>query len=100
MRYASSLAESIPGVLPPGQILSGHVLLWDWNESEVRDMLGVLSVENARIFLMSKTFSPVSRDGDAQWKKEPVYGTEYCLKQLDKDFITAVCLSFLQHACV
>lgn len=89
--YATSIAENVKYPTPRSHLLSGSTLTWDWDEKLVRETLAGLVVENGRVVVMGKDHSTVGQTGP--WSSEPWYGTEYTVKKLEEDFVTAVSAS-------
>ena len=74
--------------IPRSLLLSGPSLTWDWDAELVRDTLNQLSVENSRVLVMSK--DPRMDEFVDNWSSEPWYGTQYSVRRLDAEILSAV----------
>ena len=86
--YATGLSSMMKRPLPRSLLLSGQRLHWEWNPQLVRDTLSQLTVENSRVFVISK--DPKMDEIAGTWSSEPWYGTQYAMKRLDEGMLEAV----------
>lgn len=102
--YATWVAEHMAWPVPKEYLLSGPQLTWDWEdhseeggcEDKVREYLESFRLSGGRVVLMAKPEEHAKLFPDAQWDKEPWYGTDYRVEKFDDDFIKKVgnfCLS-------
>ncbi|EJC99129.1 uncharacterized protein FOMMEDRAFT_113079 [Fomitiporia mediterranea MF3/22] len=71
--------------IPRALLLNGPVLLWEWNEGLVRDILKGLDIENCYIIVAAKDHNNIS---GATWHKEKWYKAEYAMKRFESRFIS------------
>lgn len=86
--YATRLSGLLKRPIPRSLLLSGPSLTWDWDSELVRDTLDQLSVENSRVFVMSK--DPRMDEFVDTWSSEPWYGTQHSVRRLDAEILAAV----------
>jgi insulysin len=94
--YAIWISTHMTWPVPPELVLSAPQLVWEWDESdsdegglkEIRKILETLTVDKGRAVLMAKAeeHKKISAT-DAVWETEPVYGTQYKVEKLEKDFV-------------
>lgn len=70
VQTASTLAHTLPDY-PPECLLSAGAKLWNYEPSQIVDILGCLKCENLRLVLSSQTYESVCTT------REPWYGTPY-----------------------
>jgi insulysin len=92
--YAVSITEYMSWPTPRELVLSGPALDWEWEDEKgeqlVRNLLETLRVGQGRTVLMARgSEHAVVRQGqDTEWRREPIYGTEYVVEKLDEAFVT------------
>lgn len=72
------------------EILSNGAFAREWDEDGVRQILGSMKVENARVLLMANSHDPSVVPYGAQWESEKWYGTEFRVARLSDTFIDKV----------
>jgi len=97
--YAIWISTHMTWPVPPELVLSAPQLVWEWDESdsdegglkEIRKILETLTVDKGRAVLMAKAEEHKKINAtDAVWETEPVYGTQYKVEKLEKDFVEQV----------
>ncbi|KAI0076466.1 insulin-degrading enzyme [Panus rudis PR-1116 ss-1] len=96
--YALWVAEQMAWPVPREKVISAPQLVEDWDvqdpmkvgggEKEVREILDMLTVENARSVLMAKQEEHERiAGGKLKWEHEPWYGTPYTVERYKEDFV-------------
>jgi insulysin len=88
---SSSYAYKLAGQMqeyPPERILSGPLLIEDWDPELINVIIKLLSPDNFRAMLASSKFKT-----DATWTKEQWYGTVYKIEDIKPELIEK-CKSF------
>ncbi|OQV25668.1 Insulin-degrading enzyme [Hypsibius exemplaris] len=80
LEYCQGLAMMMQKY-PMSEVLSASTLLTKYDAKAISDLLDLLTPEGIRISILSKTFAKASNN------KEPIYGTEYELKDIPKELI-------------
>ena len=96
--YAVYLAEHMAWPVPEELFIAAPQLRQPWDsdgedEKVMRRMLDGLTVHKGRVVLMARGEEHERVDGAKDWKKEPVYGTEYSVMRMDDAFIKEVSVS-------
>lgn len=101
---ASDLASQLSGPWPKDWTLSQQYLMRDFDERQVRDVVGRLAdVDQVKGMLAGQKL-PKSMANRTWDKKEKVYGTEYLVERFSEDLVKAVCpyhllMSIVESAC-
>jgi insulysin len=83
-RFTSRLSSVMQKPLPREWLLSGPLLIRDFNSADISKALSYLTAENYRLTI-------VSQDFPGNWdKREKWYGTEYCQEKLSTEFTNSV----------
>ena len=98
--YAIWVASHMEWPVPRDLLLSAPQLVWEWETDvdggglmDVRKILDTLTIDKGRAVLMAKPEEHKKiGSGDDVWEKEPIYGTQYRVEKLDKDFVEQVTL--------
>lgn len=88
--YSTWLCDQLLEPYPPAWVLSGSSLLRRWDESLIRDILGLLTPERGRVMIMAKHHDSQVVGEDLEWHTERWYGTEYHVQRLSQEFIDKV----------
>ncbi|EJC99127.1 uncharacterized protein FOMMEDRAFT_160691 [Fomitiporia mediterranea MF3/22] len=71
--------------VPRALLLNGPVLLWDWNEELVSNILKGLDIENCYIVVAAKSHDNLS---GTTWHKEQWCKAEYAMRRFESRFIS------------
>ena len=96
--YATWISEHMAWPLPPGLMLAGPSVTWDWDneadrkmgEAKVADYLQHFRIHQSRVILMAKKDEHLKVNSNIKWDLEPWYGTEYSVQRFDDNFIREV----------
>ncbi|CUA67752.1 insulysin [Rhizoctonia solani] len=81
-KYVSFLSERLSGPYPRDLVLCAEQIVWEWDESAVRNMLNSFTVEKSLVMLMAKDGLP-----EGAWIKEKWYGVEYWSKPIPASLV-------------
>ncbi|EMD39456.1 hypothetical protein CERSUDRAFT_45720 [Gelatoporia subvermispora B] len=84
--YTNTLAYNLSAPRPPEHLLSGSVVVREWDEAAIRGILDLLRPELACITLEAREH-PEMIMSEAKWETERWYGAQYCVKRIDDSFM-------------
>ena len=83
--YVTTLSDVLQRPYTRDCLLSAPSLVWEYDESEIREILDLLDVSTGRVMLMAK--APESLSSTGTWLNEQWYGTQYQVEKLPQDLV-------------